>query len=100
MARRRSEKEIQQVLEQYRGSALARYLRRSRSGEQGLIRVKVESAAGTKGRFCAGSGQRPADRKRVAVRRRGVGSPDPPCGKSVMFVSEDDHFTSAHTTFE
>ena len=60
MARSRSEEEIQQVLEQYRGSglsqmeycqrtatvlsALARYLRRRMSGVQKLIRVKVESA--------------------------------------------------------
>jgi hypothetical protein len=76
MARRRSEEEIQQVLELYGGSglsqmdycgrtgtvlsALARYLRRSRSGEQGLIRVKVESAAGTKGGFVLvlGNGRR------------------------------------------
>lgn len=58
MAQRRSQKEIQQILEQFRASGLSqieycrqtgvvlsslgRYLRRSQTSEQRLIRVKVE----------------------------------------------------------
>jgi hypothetical protein len=59
MARRRSSEEIQQVVEQFWGSGLSqmefcrrngmvlsslrRYLRRSKSPEQQLVRVKIES---------------------------------------------------------
>jgi hypothetical protein len=60
MARRRSSEEVQQILEQFRASGLSqmeycrqsgtvlsslgRYLRRVKSPEQQLIRVKIESA--------------------------------------------------------
>ena len=61
MAQRRSSEEIQQLVEQFRTSGLSqmaycrqtgmvlstlgRYLRRSKSSEQQLVRVKVEEAA-------------------------------------------------------
>lgn len=61
MARRRSEEEIQQILERYQASGLTqieycqqvgiklstlgRYLRRSRNTEQQLVRVKIEGPA-------------------------------------------------------
>jgi hypothetical protein len=67
MARRRSTEEIEQLLEQYRGSGLTqsaycrqtgmvlstlgRYLRRHSGAEQQLIRVKVESPAEPAGGF-------------------------------------------------
>ena len=76
MARRRSEEEIEQVLEQYRTSeltqieycrqtgmvlsTLGRYLRRKSGAEQQLIRVNVESTSEPGARFALvlGNGRR------------------------------------------
>ena len=67
MARRRSEEQIEQLLEQYRASGLSqveysrqagvvlstlgRYLRRHTTAEQGLVRVKLEPASEPTGGF-------------------------------------------------